>query len=132
MCSSDLIALGISKEENLENIVDTTKHFVKNNREYMFDAEHFFDGYKNNKDYALKCIRSAYDSGARWIVLCDTNGGTLPFEIEEIVSDITKIIPGKNLGIHTHNDTENAVANTLAAVRSGVRQVQGKIGRAHV
>ena len=121
------IALGISKEENLENIVDTTKHFVKNNREYMFDAEHFFDGYKNNKDYALKCIRSAYDSGARWIVLCDTNGGTLPFEIEEIVSDITKIIPGKNLGIHTHNDTENAVANTLAAVRSGVRQVQGTL-----
>jgi len=93
----------------------------------MFDAEHFFDGYKNNKDYALKCIRSAYDSGARWIVLCDTNGGTLPFEIEEIVNDITKIIPGKNLGIHTHNDTENAVANALAAIRSGARQVQGTL-----
>ena len=121
------VALGISKEENLENIVDTTKHFVKNNREYMFDAEHFFDGYKNNKDYALKCIRSAYDNGARWIVLCDTNGGTLPFEIEEIVNDVAKVIPGKNLGIHTHNDTENAVANTLAAIRSGARQVQGTL-----
>jgi len=121
------VALGISKEENLENITDTTKHFVKNNREYMFDAEHFFDGYKNNKDYALKCIRSAYDNGARWIVLCDTNGGTLPFEIEEIVYDVAQIIPGKNLGIHTHNDTENAVANTLAAIRSGARQVQGTL-----
>jgi len=121
------VALGISKDENLENIIDTTKHFVKNNREYMFDAEHFFDGYKNNKDYALKCIRSAYDNGARWVVLCDTNGGTLPFEIEEIVSDVAKIIPGKNLGIHTHNDTENAVANTLAAIKSGARQVQGTL-----
>ena len=87
------VALGISKEENLENIVDTTKHFVKNKREYMFDAEHFFDGYKNNKKYALECIRSAYDNGARWVVLCDTNGGTLPFEIEEIVNDVAKVIP---------------------------------------
>jgi 2-isopropylmalate synthase len=121
------VALGISKEENLENIVDTTQHFVKNKREYMFDAEHFFDGYKNNKKYALECIRSAYDNGARWVILCDTNGGTLPFEIEEIVNDVAKVIPGKNLGIHTHNDTENAVANTLAAIRSGARQVQGTL-----
>mgnify|MGYP000253179267 CR=1 FL=1 len=121
------VALGISKDENLENIIDTTKHFVKNNREYMFDAEHFFDGYKSNPDYALKCLKAAFDQGARWIVLCDTNGGTLPHEVSKIVSEVTICIPGKNLGIHAHNDTENAVANSLAAVQAGVRQIQGTI-----
>jgi len=121
------VALGITKEENLENISETTKHFVKNKREFMFDAEHFFDGYKNNKDYALQCIRAAYDEGATWIVLCDTNGGTLPFEVEKIVSDVAKIIPGNKLGIHTHNDTENAVANTLSAINAGARQIQGTL-----
>jgi len=121
------VALGISKAENLENIIETTKHFVKNKKEFLFDAEHFFDGYKNNKQYALQCIKAAYDNGARWIVLCDTNGGTLPFEIEDIVTEVTKVIPGKNLGIHTHNDTENAVANTLAAVKAGVRHIQGTL-----
>ena len=85
----------------------------------MFDAEHF-DGYKSNKEYALNCIRSAYDEGARWIVLCDTNGGTLPHEISEIVTDVIKHVPGKNLGIHAHNDTENAVANSLIAVQAGL------------
>ena len=93
----------------------------------MFDAEHFFDGYKNNPDYAINCIKTAYDRRARWIVLCDTNGGTLPHEVGEIVSKVIKIISGKNLGIHAHNDTENAVANSLIAVLSGVRQVQGTI-----
>ena len=93
----------------------------------MFDAEHFFDGYKNNKDYALSCLKAAYDNGARWIVLCDTNGGTLPQEISEIVTDISKIIPNDHLGIHAHNDTGNAVANSLAAVLAGVRQVQGTL-----
>ena len=93
----------------------------------MFDAEHFFDGYKNNPQYAISCIKAAYDEGARWIVLCDTNGGTLPHEVGEIVSKVSKIIPGKNLGIHAHNDTENAVANSLTAILSGVRQVQGTI-----
>ena len=121
------VALGISKEENLENIVESTKHFVKENKEFMFDAEHFFDGFKNNKDYAISCIKSAYDNGARWIVLCDTNGGTLPHELGEIVSKVSKEIPGKNVGIHAHNDTENAVANSLTAVLAGVRQVQGTI-----
>ena len=121
------VALGISKEENLENIVESTKHFVKENKEFMFDAEHFFDGFKNNKNYALSCIKSAYDNGARWIVLCDTNGGTLPNEVENIINEVTKHIPGKNLGIHAHNDTGNAVANSLAAVSLGVRQVQGTI-----
>ena len=121
------VALGISKEENIENIKESAKLFIKNKREFMFDAEHFFDGYKKNPQYALKCIQTAYDEGARWIVLCDTNGGTLPNEIGDIVSEVCKKIPGKNLGIHAHNDTENAVANSLTAVLAGVRQVQGTI-----
>ena len=93
----------------------------------MFDAEHFFDGYKANPNYALSCLKAAFDEGARWIVLCDTNGGTLPHEVTKIVTEVSKIIPGKNLGIHAHNDTGNAVANSLAAVWAGVRQVQGTI-----
>ncbi len=121
------VALGISEKENLENISESTKHFVKKNKEFMFDAEHFFDGFKNNKNYAISCIKSAYDNGARWIVLCDTNGGTFPHEVTEIVSEVIKLIPGKNLGIHAHNDTGNAVANSLAAVLTGVRQIQGTI-----
>jgi len=121
------IALGISKEENLENISESTKHFIKANKEFMFDAEHFFDGYKANPNYAMSCLKAAYDQGARWIVLCDTNGGTLPHEVTQIVSEVSKKIPGKNLGIHAHNDTGNAVANSLAAVLAGARQVQGTI-----
>ncbi len=121
------VALGVTKEENLENIKESAKLFVKNKKEFMFDAEHFFDGYKKNQEYALSCIKTAYDEGARWIVLCDTNGGTLPNEVGEIVSKVSKKIPGKNLGIHAHNDTENAVANSLTAVLAGVRQVQGTI-----
>ena len=93
----------------------------------MFDAEHFFDGYKANPKYALSCIKAAYDQGARWIVLCDTNGGTLPHEVSKIVSEVSKVVPGNNLGIHAHNDTGNAVANSLAAVLSGARQIQGTI-----
>ena len=121
------VALGISNDENLENISESAKHFVVQKKEFMFDAEHFFDGYKNNPQYALSCLKAAYTQGARWIVLCDTNGGTLPHEITKIVSEVLKQIPGKNLGIHAHNDTGNAVANTLAAVFAGVRQVQGTI-----
>ena len=121
------VALGISNEENLDNIKESTKHFVKKKKEFMFDAEHFFDGYKNNPKYALSCVKSAYDNGARWVVLCDTNGGTFPHEISKIVKEVSKIVPGKNLGIHAHNDTGNAVANSCAAVLSGVRQVQGTI-----
>jgi 2-isopropylmalate synthase len=121
------VALGIRNEENLENIKETTRHFVKNKKEFLFDAEHFFDGYKANPEYALNCLKQAYDSGARWIVLCDTNGGTLPNEIGDIVNNVTKKIPGKNLGIHAHNDTENAVANSLTAVLAGARQIQGTI-----
>ena len=121
------VALGISKEENLENIAESAKLFVKEKKEFMFDAEHFFDGFKNNKEYALSCIKSAYDNGARWIVLCDTNGGTLPNEVSEIINEVTKSVPGKNLGIHAHNDTGNAVANSLVAVLSGAKQIQGTI-----
>ncbi len=120
-------ALGIENEENLENIRETTKYFVKNHKEFLFDAEHFFDGYKSNPKYALSCLKEAYDNGARWIVLCDTNGGTLPNEVSKIVLEVSKIIPGKNLGIHAHNDTENAVANSLAAIESGARHIQGTI-----
>ena len=121
------VALGITKEENLENIRESAKLFIKNKKEFMFDAEHFFDGYKKNPEYALACIQTAFDEGSRWIVLCDTNGGTLPNEVGEIVSKVNKLIPGKNLGIHAHNDTENAVANSLTAVLAGVRQIQGTI-----
>jgi len=121
------IALGISNEENLENIRESAKHFIKNKKEFMFDAEHFFDGYKDNPLYAINCLKAAFDQGARWIILCDTNGGTLPHEVTKIVTEVIKVIPGKNLGIHAHNDTGNAVANSLAAVLAGVRQIQGTI-----
>jgi 2-isopropylmalate synthase len=121
------IALGITKEENLTNIKETARYFIKNKREFIFDAEHFFDGYKSNPTYALDCLKHAYDEGAKWLVLCDTNGGTLPHEVGEIVSKVSKSIPGKNLGIHAHNDTENAVGNSLTAILAGVRQVQGTI-----
>jgi len=93
----------------------------------MFDAEHFFDGYKANPDYAMACLAAAEKAGARWLVLCDTNGGTLPHEIAAIVAEVSKQVPGTHLGIHTHNDTENAVANSLAAVRAGARQIQGAL-----
>ena len=120
-------ALGIDNKDNLKNIKETAKHFVKNKKEFIFDAEHFFDGFKNNPNYALDCLKQAYDEGARWVVLCDTNGGTLPNEVGEIIHKVTKVIPGNNLGIHAHNDTENAVSNSLTAVLAGARQIQGTI-----
>ncbi len=121
------VALGIEPEENIDIIADSIAMAGKKVDEVIFDAEHFFDGYKADPDYALRCVKAAYDAGARWIVLCDTNGGTLPDEIERIVGDVVKQIPGGHLGIHCHNDTDNAVANSLAAVRAGVRQVQGTL-----
>ncbi len=121
------VALGISNSENLEMIAESVAHAKTRRDEIMFDAEHFFDGYKANPSYALDCALAAYKAGARWVVLCDTNGGTLPHEIERIVGEVTQRIPGTHLGIHCHNDTENAVANSLAAVRAGVRQVQGTL-----
>ena len=121
------VALGISNEENLDSVRQSVKAVRDTQREAMIDCEHFFDGYKGNRDYALAVAKSAYDSGARWVVLCDTNGGTLPHEVSAIVEDVAKHVPGANLGIHTHNDTENAVANTLMAVRAGCRQIQGTL-----
>ncbi len=120
-------ALNISEEENLKMISESIAHIVKKKKEAMFDAEHFFDGYKANPKFALRAIKSAFDAGARWIVLCDTNGGTLPSEVLRIVKEVTKHIPGENLGIHCHNDTGNAVANSIAAVEAGARQIQGTI-----
>jgi len=121
------VVLGISNKENLENISESAKHFIKEKKEFTFDAEHFFDGYKANTKYAISCLKAAFDQGARWIVLCDTNGGTLPHEVTQIVTEVSKVIPGKNLGIHAHNDTGNAVANSLSAVLAGVRHIQGTI-----
>lgn len=121
-------ALGISLPENIENLRASFAHLVSNGREALFDAEHFFDGYKANPTYALEALHVAYDAGARWVVLCDTNGGTLPHEVSQIVSEvIASGIPGDHIGIHTHNDTENAVANSLAAVIAGARQIQGTL-----
>jgi len=121
-------ALGISEDENLENIRASVAHLVASGREALFDAEHFFDGYKANAPYALECALAAYKAGARWIVLCDTNGGTLPGEVHDITRAVIEAgIPGDHIGIHTHDDTGNAVACTLAAVNAGARQVQGTL-----
>ncbi len=121
------VALGISNEENLDGIARSLEAVQESGREALLDCEHFFDGYKANRDYALACARTAYEAGARWVVLCDTNGGTLPSEVAEIVADVVSVVPGDRLGIHTHNDTENAVASSLAAVRAGARQIQGSL-----
>ncbi|MEQ3669698.1 citramalate synthase [Pseudophaeobacter sp.] len=121
-------ALGISLEENLENIRASVAHLVSQGREALYDAEHFFDGYKANPEYALAACRAALDAGARWVVLCDTNGGAMPSEVRRIVAEVIAAgIPGASLGIHTHNDTENAVACSLAAIEAGARQVQGTL-----
>ncbi|MEM8789563.1 MAG: citramalate synthase [Pseudomonadota bacterium] len=121
-------ALGISLEENVENIAASIAHVAAAGREALFDAEHFFDGFKANPDYALACARAALDAGARWVVLCDTNGGALPGQVAEAVTAaIAAGIPGDRLGIHTHDDAGHAVANTLAAVDAGARQIQGTL-----
>jgi len=121
------VALETSKEENLASIRDSVQAARSAGREVLLDCEHFFDGYKEDPEFALACARSAHDSGARWVVLCDTNGGTMPNEIEAIVGEVLRHIPGDHVGIHAHNDTEQAVANSLAAVRAGVRQIQGTL-----
>src|SRR6202790_2408492 len=121
------VALETTNEENLASIRDSVKAAKAAGREVMLDCEHFFDGYKEDPEFALSCAKSAYDSGARWVVLCDTNGGTMPHEVETIVSEVAKHIPGDHVGIHAHNDTEQAVANSLAAVRAGARHIQGTL-----
>ena len=121
-------ALGITLSDNLDTIGASIAHCVAQGREALFDAEHFFDGYKANPDYALSCLHAAYQAGARWVVLCDTNGGTLPDEIGRITAKVIAAgIPGDRLGIHTHNDLDCAVAGALAAVMAGARQVQGTL-----
>jgi 2-isopropylmalate synthase len=121
------VALETTPEENLASIRDSVQAATAKGREVLVDCEHFFDGYKANAAHALACARAAYEAGARWVVLCDTNGGTLPNEVEAIVGEVAKQVPGKHLGIHAHNDTEQAVANSLAAVRAGARQIQGTL-----
>ncbi len=121
------VALGISREENLAMIGDSIALAKARKGEAMYDAEHFFDGFKSDSAYAMACLEAAHKAGARWLVLCDTNGGTLPHEVAAITAEVTKKIPGKQIGIHCHNDTENAVANSLAALDAGARQLQGTL-----
>ncbi|MCA0424464.1 MAG: citramalate synthase [Proteobacteria bacterium] len=121
------VALGCTLEENLESIADSVRTAAAKGFEPMVDCEHFFDGYKANPDYALACAKTAFEAGARWVVLCDTNGGTLPHEVSLIVSEVARVIPGANLGIHAHDDTGQAVANSIAAVMAGARQIQGTL-----
>lgn len=119
-------ALRISLDENLELISDSIRHLKKNVDEVFYDAEHFFDGYKANPEYAVKTLKAAEDAKADYIVLCDTNGGTLPHETYKIIKDVKKYIKPP-LGIHSHNDSETAVANSIIAVQEGITHVQGTI-----
>ncbi len=127
--------LKTSLEENLEMIRETIEYLRSQGRRVIYDAEHWFDGYKNNRDYALQTLKAAIDAGAEWLVFCDTNGGTLPQEISQIIREVIKAIEidpqedssSPKLGIHTHNDSGTAVANSLAAVLEGARMVQGTI-----
>ncbi len=121
------VALEIPRTENIDNIAQSIAAAAAKGREPLFDAEHFFDGYKANPAYALDCIRTAHQAGARWLVLCDTNGGTMPEEVYAIVSAVKAKLPDAPLGIHAHNDTGQAVAVSLAAVRAGARQIQGTL-----
>lgn len=122
------IALGCTNQENLESITASVEASKNSGRETLVDCEHFFDGYKANPKYAIACARAAFDAGARWVVLCDTNGGSQPQEIGDIVTAVIAAgIPGDNIGIHTHNDTEQAVANSFAAIEAGARQIQGTL-----
>jgi len=121
------VALVADLDENVTMIADSVRIAAERKEEAVFDAEHFFDGYKADPEYALACVKAAYEAGARWVVLCDTNGGTLPHEIEDICTKVVEHVPGGNLGIHCHDDTGNGVACSLAAVRAGVRMVQGTL-----
>jgi len=121
------VALEMPRGENLENITESIAAMVAKKREVLFDAEHFFDGYKANADYALACLSAAHNADAKWLVLCDTNGGTLPEDVYRIVSEVKARLPKANLGIHAHNDTEQAVAVSFAALRGGARQIQGTL-----
>jgi 2-isopropylmalate synthase len=121
------VALDIPYTDNVDGIAESIAAVAARGREPLFDAEHFFDGYKANPDYALQCITAAHDAGAKWLVLCDTNGGTMPDEVYEIVAAVKEKLPDAALGIHAHNDTGQAVAVSLAAVDAGARQIQGTL-----
>jgi 2-isopropylmalate synthase len=121
------VALEITLEDNLDGIRESVVAARERGREVLVDCEHFFDGYKANPDYALACARTAYEAGARWVVLCDTNGGTLPHEVARIVGEVQAAVPGTHLGIHAHDDCGCAVANSLAAVEAGARHIQGTL-----
>ena len=120
-------ALNISMDENLRMIKESLQAASARGKEPMFDCEHYFDGFKANSDFALECVKAAFDGGARWIILCDTNGGTLTDDVFEIVSKTKLFLPQANIGIHCHNDIGLAVANSIAAIKAGARQVQGTI-----
>ncbi len=121
-------ALGISLDENVELISSSIKYLKSLGKEVHFDAEHFFDGFAANKKYAISIVKEAMASGADWVVLCDTNGGCMPDQVRETIESLGEEgVDVKKLGIHAHNDTENAVANSLAAVQAGVRQIQGTL-----
>ncbi len=121
------VALQTTNEENLVSIKDSVRAACEAGKEALVDCEHFFDGFKANPDYALSCVKAAYEAGARWVVLCDTNGGTLPDEIGAVIRQVCAHVPGDHLGIHAHDDIGHAAANSLAAIDAGVRQVQGTL-----
>ncbi|MCR5261298.1 MAG: citramalate synthase [Candidatus Gastranaerophilales bacterium] len=120
-------ALCTTLDENLNMISDSIKYLKEKGRRVFFDAEHFFDGFKNNEEYALHCIKTAHEAGAERIILCDTNGGCMSYEISEITKKVSDSIPDIKLGIHAHNDSDMAVANSVSAVDAGAIQVQGTI-----
>lgn len=120
-------ALRVSLEDNLEMIRSSVQYLAGHTGEMLYDAEHFFDGYKHNRDYALKTLDAALAGGAKCLILCDTNGGTLPDEVGHIVGEVKQRFGGARLGIHPHNDSGVAVANALAAVQAGATHVQGTI-----
>lgn len=121
------VVLEASLDENLAMIADTVAYFKHMSKEVMLDAEHFYDGYKNNKNYAISCLKVAVDAGVDVLVLCDTNGGSLPWEIETITRQVLQTFPTVRVGVHCHNDMELAVANSLAAVQGGASLVQGTV-----
>jgi 2-isopropylmalate synthase len=121
------LALNSTTEEHLAGLAETVSAAKARGKEVLIDLEHFFDGFRANPAYALACVRTALDAGARWVVLCDTNGGTMPAEVAHAVQAALTVAPGDHLGIHAHDDTGQAVANTLAAIDAGVRQIQGTL-----
>jgi 2-isopropylmalate synthase len=121
------VVLETSREENIAMIRDTVKYLKGKGRTVMLDAEHYFDGVKGNHDYALECLGAAVDGGVDWLVLCDTNGASLPWEIEDLTKEVRFRFPQTNVGIHCHNDQGMAVANSIASVRGGAGLIQGTV-----